>query len=124
MNETQQRILLVDDDEAVLESVRCALLTRGYEVLVARDGLEALACFERDAPDLVVLDIVMPKRSGLNVLDRIHSSHPRSPHVIMVSANDEQRHRDFAFAHGVDAFIAKPFNIDELVSEVDAVLHN
>ena len=121
MNQQPHRVLLVDDDESILESVRCALAERGYEVLVARDGAEALARAERDAPDLIVLDLVMPKRSGLTVLDRLRARNTTSPRIIMLTANDEARHRDFALSRGVTAFLAKPFEMEELLTEVDAV---
>jgi two-component system response regulator MprA len=121
MSQQPHRVLLVDDDESILESVRCALAGRGYEVLVARDGFEALARAERDSPELIVLDLVMPKRNGLNVLDRLRACNASSPHIIMLTANNEQRHRDFALARGVDAFLAKPFEMEALLEEVDAV---
>ena len=121
MNQQLHRVLLVDDDESILESVRCALVDRGYEVLVARDGSEALARAERDAPELIVLDLVMPRRSGLTVLDRLRSGNTSSPHIIMLTANDEPRHRDFALSRGVAAFLAKPFAMEDLLTEVDAV---
>src|SRR6188472_1789200 len=95
MTQQPHRVLLVDDDESILESVRCALTSRGDEVLVARDGFQALALAERDAPELIVLDLVMPKRSGLTVLDRLRTRQTNSPHIIMLTANNEPRHRDF-----------------------------
>ena len=112
------RILLVDDDPQVIESVQAALQASGYEVLVARDGNEALMRNERDAPDLVILDMMMPRRSGLAVLERIRSGGQSGPQVIMVSANADVKHRDFAEAHGVAAFLKKPFEIPELLEAV------
>ena len=122
MSDSKKRVLLVDDDEEILEVVQLALLGRGYEVLLARDGAEALVRAERDAPDLIVLDVVMPKRSGFVVLDSIRKLHDHTPRVIILTANDEPRHRDFAASRGVDAFLAKPFEIDELLTKVDACL--
>src|SRR5262245_34130165 len=121
MSQQPHRVLLVDDDESILQSVGCALEERGYEVLFARDGFEALARAERDSPDLIVLDLVMPKRNGLTVVDRLRARNATSPHIIMVTANNEARHREFALSRGVDAFLAKPFEIEELLDEVDAV---
>ena len=112
------RILLVDDDPQVVESVQAALEALGYKVLVARDGNEGLMRAERDAPDLVVLDMMMPRRSGLAVLERLRSVAQSGPQVIMVSANAEERHRDFAASHGVAAFLKKPFEIPELLDLV------
>jgi DNA-binding response OmpR family regulator len=122
MANRQNRILLVDDDAEIVEAVSLALSDHGYEVLVARDGAEALVRIERDAPDLIILDVIMPKRSGFMVLDHIRRSQVRLPHVIMVSANDEQRHRDFAAEKGANVFLRKPFDIDELLAAVDSIL--
>ena len=118
MSSPAKRVLLVDDDEGILVSLQCALEHEGYEVILARDGAEALARIERDVPDLVVLDVVMPRRSGLMVLDRIHRFHHGSPPVILLTGNDEPRHREFATSRGVAAFLPKPFDMRDLLSAV------
>lgn len=112
------RILIVDDDPQVVESVHAALEVAGYEVIIARDGSEGLIRAERDAPDVVILDMMMPRRSGLNVLERLRSGGQKGPHVIMVSANADERHREFAQGQGVAAFLRKPFEIPELLQQV------
>ncbi len=117
----KRRVLIVDDDPSIIESISCALVKRGYEVLIARDGAEALIRAERDAPDLIVLDVIMPKRSGLNVLDRIRSRKLHAPHVIIITADAERKYQDFVAARGVEAFIAKPFRVEDLVARIDAV---
>ncbi len=122
MSETRKRVLVVDDDEQVLESVQLALQDRGYEVMLARDGSEALVRAERDEPDLIILDVVMPKRSGFVVLDRIRKSHVRSPRIIMVTANDAPRQREFAESRGIDAFVSKPFDMCSLLNKVDSLM--
>ncbi len=119
----KKRVLLVDDDPELLESVRIALMLRGYEVLTACDGAEALARAERDRPDLMVLDLVMPRRSGLTVLDRIRCTALRSTPIIMMTATDEERHRDAAKLRGVSVFLSKPFAIEQLLTEVDTILN-
>jgi DNA-binding response OmpR family regulator len=119
----KKRVLLVDDDPELLESVRVALTMRGYEVLTACDGAEALARVERDRPDLMVLDLVMPRRSGLTVLDRIHRTAMRSTPVIMMTATNEERHRDAAKLRGVSVFLSKPFAIEQLLTEVETILN-
>ena len=116
------RILLVDDDPQVLDSVQAALEAMGYQVIVARDGNEGLMRAERDAPALVILDMMMPRRSGLAVLERLRSGGQAGPQVIMVSANAEERHRDFAAEHGVAAFLPKPFEIPELLEIVQRLV--
>ncbi len=122
MTITKKRVLVVDDDQELVESVRTALSTRGYEVLVASDGAEALARIERDRPDLMVLDLVMPRRSGFTVLERMRRTAMRSTPVIMMTGTDEQRHRDAAALRGVSVFLSKPFAIEELLSEVETIL--
>lgn len=122
MNSTPKRVLLVDDDEEILASVEVALEKRGYEVIVARDGSEALMRAERDLPDLIILDVVMPKRSGFLVLDRIRRMEARSPRIIMVTASDEPRHRNFAESRGIDAFVVKPFEMGRLLETIDTVM--
>ena len=122
MNDGPKRILLVDDDPDVLESIELALKGRGYDVLLAHDGAEGLVRAERDAPDLIILDVVMPRRSGFAVLDRIRRKRGRSPRIILLTANTEPRHREFAVSHGADAFLHKPFEVLDLLDEVEMQL--
>lgn len=121
-NNSRKHVLLVDDDESILEASRLAFESSGYEVTVARDGAEALSRIERDAPDLVVLDLVMPRRSGFAVLDRIAESQPNRPRIMMVTANADPRHRRFATERGVDAFIAKPYEMSILLTTAAELL--
>ena len=122
MSQPKKRVLLVDDDEEILEAMQIALAAHGYEVLLARDGSEALARAERDAPDVVVLDVVMPRRSGFAVLDRLRTGHSRTPRIVMVSGSHEPRYQEFAKSHGADAFLLKPFDFDRLLEKVDELL--
>src|SRR5258708_35963241 len=82
-----QRILLVDDDHEIIESMRLALESRGYQILVARDGNQGLAMAEREDPDLLILDMMMPTRSGLLVLERLRASRAVPMRVITITAN-------------------------------------
>jgi DNA-binding response OmpR family regulator len=118
----KKRVLVVDDDRELVETVGTALATRGYEVLIARDGAEALARVERDRPDLMLLDLVMPRRCGFTVLDRMHRNGIQSTKVIMMAGTDDPKHRDTAARWGVSVFLSKPFAIDELLLEVDTIL--
>lgn len=122
MLHNKKRVLVVDDDEGILDSLEVALGARGYDVLLAHDGNEGLARVERDSPDLVILDIVMPRRNGFNVLERLNLMSTLNPRVIMVSGNEDPRHRVFAESRGVDAFIRKPFDIEEVLDIVDSLL--
>jgi DNA-binding response OmpR family regulator len=119
----KKRVLLVDDDPELVESMRIALTTQGYEVLVATDGAQALARVERDRPDLMLLDLVMPRRSGLTVLDRMHRTAMRSTPIIMMTGTEEVRHREAARLRGVSVFLSKPFAIEQLLREVETILN-
>ena len=116
------RVLLVDDDAEIVESMRTVLESKGYEILVARDGNQGLLMAERENPDLVVLDMMMPKRSGFLVLERLRRSHPVPMRVIMITANEGSRHRAYAEMLGVDDYIRKPFAMDRLLDSVQRLL--
>jgi DNA-binding response OmpR family regulator len=118
----RQRVLLVDDDHEIVESVRFALEAGGYEVLVARDGNQGLAMAEREDPDLVILDMMMPKRSGFLVLEKLRRTRPVPLRVIMITANEGSRHKAYAEMLGVDDYIRKPFAMDRLMESVNRLL--
>jgi len=117
-----KRILLVDDDQEIVESMRTVLETRGYEILVAKDGNQGLVMAESEEPDLVVLDMMMPKRSGFLVLEKLRRSRPDPMRVIMITANEGSRHKAYAEMLGVDDYIRKPFAMDRLLESVDRLL--
>jgi DNA-binding response OmpR family regulator len=127
--ETQQkadskdkRILLVDDDQEIVESMRLALGAKGFQVLVARDGNQGLVMCEREDPDLVILDMMMPKRSGFLVLEKLRRTRPVPLRVIMITANEGSRHKAYAEMLGVDDYIRKPFAMDRLIESVERLL--
>ena len=119
---TKKRILLVDDDREIVESMRIALEADGYEILVARDGNQGLAMAERDNPDLVILDMMMPKRSGFLVLEKLRRSRPVPLRIVMITANEGNRHKAYAEMLGVDDYIRKPFAMDRLLDSVERLL--
>ncbi len=116
------RVLLVDDDAEIVESMRTVLESKGYEILVARDGNQGLLMAERENPDLVVLDMMMPKRSGFLVLEKLRRSRPNPMRVIMITANEGSRHKAYAEMLGVDDYIRKPFAMDRLLDSVQRLL--
>lgn len=118
----KKRILLVDDDAEIIESLKFALEGKGYEVLIARDGNQGLAMAEREDPDLVILDMMMPKRSGFLVLEKLRRTRPIPVRVIMITANEGSRHKAYAEMLGVDDYIRKPFAMDRLVESVSRLL--
>lgn len=117
-----KRILLVDDDQEIIESMRLALEAKGYQVLVARNGNEGLAMAERENPDLVILDMMMPLRSGFLVLEKLRVTRTVPTKVIMVTANEGNRHKAYAETLGVDDYIRKPFAMDRLLKSVAKLL--
>jgi DNA-binding response OmpR family regulator len=119
---TGKRILLVDDDAEIVESLRLALESNGYKVLIARDGNQGLALSERENPDLVILDMMMPKRSGFLVLEKMRRTRDTPLRVIMITANEGSRHKAYAEMLGVDDYIRKPFPMDRLIESVQRLI--
>jgi DNA-binding response OmpR family regulator len=109
------RILIVDDDRDILESFEAALQAEGAETLAVQDGNAAVAACMDDPPDLVVLDMMLPKRSGFLVLEKIKGFED-SPLVIMVTANEGHRHQAYAESLGVDRYLLKPVPLQHLVN--------
>ena len=110
-----QRILVVDDDPVIRGMVRTVLETEGYAVDVAEDGFAALRAVESKAPDCVVLDVMMPGIDGHAVLSRIRGGARSSLPVVMLTANGDDAQAWQAWTEGVDYFLAKPFDADELL---------
>jgi DNA-binding response OmpR family regulator len=111
-----QAILVVDDNDDNAEIVRALLESRGFPVLVARDGDEAMALFESARPSLVLLDVLMPGRSGWEVcrLMRQHPEHGRNVRIIMLTALTEWNDKQSALQTGADDYITKPLDLAEL----------
>ena len=117
MNKT--RILVVDDELSIIKFLRANLESKGYEVLTAINGAEALQTFEMELPDLVILDIMMPKMDGFEVCRRLRewSQIP----IIMLSARGDESDKVKCLDLGADDYITKPFGKDELIARVRAV---
>jgi DNA-binding response OmpR family regulator len=115
-------ILLVDDDYEIVESMRTVLEGKGYRVIVARDGNAGLVIAERENPDLIVLDMMMPKKSGFLVLEKLRSRPGGLIPTIMITGNEGSRHRAYAEMLGVRDYIRKPFAMEKLVRSIDKVL--
>jgi len=117
------KILVVDDERAVRESLRRALELEGYEIDLAADGLEALARLEANGvqPDAVILDVLMPGLDGLDVCRRLRGSGSHVP-VLMLTARDEVESRVAGLDAGADDYVTKPFALEELLARLRALL--
>jgi DNA-binding response OmpR family regulator len=116
-----QRVLVVDDDRTVSEVVRLYLERAGYEVTQAGDGSAALAAVAREAPDLVVLDLMLPEIDGLEVCRRLRARDDGVP-IVMLTALGEESDRILGLQMGADDYVTKPFSPRELVLRVQSVL--
>ncbi|MFC1943008.1 response regulator transcription factor [Chloroflexota bacterium] len=118
MNKT--RTLVVDDELSIIKFLRANLEANGYQVLTAMDGAEALQAFEMELPDLMILDIMMPKIDGFEVCRRIREW-SQAP-IIMLSARGDESDKVKCLDLGADDYITKPFGKDELIARVRAVM--
>jgi len=118
-----KKILLVDDEIDFVEMLRVRLEDNNYEVLVAYDGEEGLERAERDGPDLIILDIMLPKISGFDVCLKlkINKAFKKIP-IIMLSAKFQPNDVKFGIAMGADAYITKPFEPQILIDKVHELL--
>jgi DNA-binding response OmpR family regulator len=115
------RILVVDDEPRILEVVRAYLEREGYGVSTAQDGVAALEHVQSDAPDLIVLDLMLPRQSGFDVLRELRAQGSPAA-VIMLTARDDVVDRVAGLELGADDYVTKPFEPRELVARIGAVL--
>jgi DNA-binding response OmpR family regulator len=113
----QIRIMVVDDDPDIRELMTLALESEGAAVSQAIDGNDAINVFKTTEPELVVLDMMLPHRSGFLVLEHIQTT-PSPPPVIMVTANEGKRHKVYAESLGVSAYLNKPVAMARLLDTV------
>jgi CheY-like chemotaxis protein len=116
-------VLICDDESSLRRLIRAAIADEGYHVLEAVDGDESLALIERHKPDLVILDLLMPGRDGLDVLRQLRADGAlSSTRVIMLTTSTSEQHRAAALALGADCFLTKPFSPHELAIVVKEML--
>jgi two-component system response regulator MprA len=116
-----QRILIVDDEPAVREALQRSLAFEGYGTEVAVDGLDALTKAEAYGPDLIILDIQMPRMDGMTAARRLRASGSTTP-ILMLTARDTVGDRVTGLDAGADDYLVKPFELDELFARVRALL--
>lgn len=119
-----KRVLLVDDDNDILTSMQAAFEPTGVVLDLASNGNKAVELAEKNSPDVVILDMMLPGRSGFLVLEKIKARKPRGekPHVIMITGNQGARHKDFAHSLGVSEYFTKPVKMDKLVSTAERLV--
>jgi two-component system response regulator RegX3 len=120
MSEEAPRILIVEDEESLADSVRYNLEREGYSVATARDGRAAIEVFRSTQPALVILDLMLPELSGLDVCRAIRAE--SEVPIIMVTAKDSEADKVTGLELGADDYVTKPFSTAELVSRVRAIL--
>lgn len=116
-----KKILIVDDDEDILSSIDLAMRAEGADTATVTDGHAAMIAFESGDPDAVVLDMMLPKRSGFIVLEYLKKL-TSPPVVVMITANMGKRHMAYAEDLGVDAYLVKPVPLQRLVETVIGLL--
>jgi DNA-binding response OmpR family regulator len=119
-----KRVLLVDDDQDILTSMQAAFEPTGAVIETANNGNKAVELAEKSQPDLVVLDMMLPGRSGFLVLEKIKAKKPRNakPFVIMITGNQGARHKMYAESLGVSEYFNKPVKLDKLVATAERLL--
>lgn len=120
---SQQRILVVDDSPTALRITSELLSENGFDVITASDGEEALEIADRDHPNLIVLDIILPRKNGFQVCRKLRSeSNTEDIGIVMLSSKNQDHDRLWAERQGADSYLTKPYNAEELLSCINAVL--
>jgi DNA-binding response OmpR family regulator len=111
-------ILIVDDDADLSDGIRAVLETQGHKVMQARDGQQGQNLIHQQRPDLVILDMMMPRKGGYPVLEHFRDKKDAPP-IIMITANEGSRHKAYAEYLGVIDYIRKPFAMERLMEAVE-----
>ena len=119
--QSQKRILVVEDDESITLGLEMNLKAEGYDTVVAVDGEAALETASTQRFDLVILDVMLPKMNGFEVLRQLHAKRPDTP-VVMLSARGAELDKVMGLELGAEDYITKPFGLAELLARVKAVL--
>ncbi len=118
-----KRVLIADDEPNIVTSLEFLMEANGYAVRTSRDGQDALEQVEEFAPDLILLDVMMPVRNGFEVCQRIRQNHDwRHIKIVMITAKGRDTEAAKGLALGADAYITKPFSNKEMVAKVRCLL--
>ncbi|HTV17111.1 MAG TPA: response regulator transcription factor [Polyangiaceae bacterium] len=115
------RVLVIEDDDAVRSAIRRSLLLAGYEVIEAADGEEGLGRLTLDVPDVVILDVGLPKVDGIEICRRLRGAGERVP-VLMLTARDAVEDRVLGLEAGADDYLVKPYDVRELRARLTAIM--
>ena len=117
------KILIVDDEPNILLSLEYLMQREGFEVRVARDGLQAIEAIEHETPDLILLDVMMPGKTGLEVCQHVRAiERMQSVQIIMLTAKGRETDIAKGLALGANAYVTKPFSTRDLVAQVRSLL--
>jgi DNA-binding response OmpR family regulator len=119
-----KKILIVDDDPDIRTAIQAAFQDSGAEIMTAADGNTAVTTALEKLPDLLILDAMLPQRSGFLVLEKLKAKKPlgSKPFIIMITGNPGKRHETWARSLGTDDYINKPFRMDRLTESVERLL--
>ena len=121
MNLTKKRILIIEDDLHIAEGLKLNLILKGYDVIVASDGVSGIHQWKKSRPDLIVLDIMLPLIDGLSILKSIRLEDERLP-ILILSAKAASDDKIRGLSFGTDDYLAKPFNLEEFLLRVERLL--
>jgi len=116
-----ETILLVEDDPSILRGLQMNLGLEGFRVITARDGEEGLRFARQHRPDLIVLDMMLPKLSGIQVIQALRADDPDTP-ILVLSAKDQESDKVLGLSMGADDYLSKPFGVAELLARIRAAL--
>lgn len=119
----QKKILIVDDEPNIVMSLEYAFKKKDFEVFIARDGTEALEIAEKERPDLVLLDIMMPEMDGYETLKQLRGNKDLThTKVVFLSAKSKEKDIEKGMEMGADSYLTKPFSIKKIISDIEGLL--
>ena len=121
---SDKKILIVEDDELMIKILKFILNKEGYQLSIIKDGLSAIEQIPAINPDMVITDLLLPYKSGLEVIRFVKEKFKKTPIIVLSSFGEEEHSVSEAFKLGADDFIAKPFNPNELILRVKRLLNH
>lgn len=121
--DNHKKILIIEDDELMLKILQFILVKENYDLKIAKDGIIGMNLILDYKPDLVITDLMLPFKSGLEIVNHLKTNHSEIPVIVLSALGDDQRTIVEAFELGADDFIAKPFNPIELMLRVKRLIN-